>query len=360
MPSAERYFDNAATTPLDPRVFQEMAPFLQEDFGNSQSIHAWGRSAARAVQVARQRVADLIGAEDPSQVVFTSGATESNNTVLSLYDSVAISPFEHSSVREPAFRSGAHVLDNDGYDLRAAPVGGLLSVMLVNNETGAILELPPGSPRALHRDVTQAAGKILMNLDGVDYASLSAHKIGGPKGVGALYLANPVGPLTDWPFLCGGEQEDGRRAGTLNVPGIVGFGAAAAIASAEYVDRFNHAKDLRHTLTIGLAKCSDFRENRALSQSPYILSLSFLGIEAEALVLEADAQGFAISAGAACSSRSTEPSHVLTALRLEPAWLRGTIRISFGPHNSVHAADQLAELLVRNVDRLRTMGRRPT
>lgn len=350
----ERYFDNAATTPVDPRVLEEMLPYFADDFGNSESIHSFGQKAHAAVEQARERVATLLGAEDPSQVVFTSGSTESCNWVIRLFESGSISPFEHSAVREPALAKGFTVLENESWNLsEPSPRGrgqgeGLLAVMSVNNETGAILHPPESSSRLLC-DATQALGKIPVHL--ADFTAFSAHKLYGPKGIGGLCLLEPV----DEPSQRGGQQEFGLRAGTLNVPGIVGFGAACAIAEQEMEADYTTALELRQTVVKSLEPLSDWQANDGPNQSPFILSLSFAGVEGESLVIDLDAKGFATSAGAACSSRSTEPSHVLVALRLEESLRRGTVRISFGRFNTPESAADLGLNLLLSVQKLRTM-----
>jgi len=350
----ERYFDNAATTPVDARVIDEMLPYFGEWFGNANSIHDPGRRAKAAVDLARERVATLIGAEDASQIIFTSGATEANNWVLSKFagSTTVISPFEHSSVRETAIHFGSQMLANEGYRLHPAPVGAeLVSLMSVNNETGAILEFPD-SPGALrHSDITQQVGKLPVNLKGLAFASFSGHKFYGPKGVGALYLADP----TLEPLHFGGEHEDGLRAGTLNVPGIVGIGAASSIAQEEMETNLQHAQSLRALVLQGLENVSDIQLNSPSAASPYIVSMSFLGVEGETLVIELDRAGFSVSSGAACSSKSTEPSHVLTALGKTLPWIRGTIRISFGKYNTEAAAADLTKEIRKVVEKLRTM-----
>jgi cysteine desulfurase len=350
----ERYFDNAATTPLDERVLEEMLPFLREEFGNANSIHGFGGRAMAAVDRARERVATLIGADDPSQIVFTSGATESNNWVISAHSDGLFSPFEHSAVREPALRCGMAPMKNDGLALLPPerPVE-FLSVMSVNNEIGAMWDARDFRPyaRSLHSDLTQQVGKMPVDLAALDYASFSAHKLYGPKGVGALYFATEA----PHPFQVGGEQEHGLRAGTLNVPGIVGLGAACAVAADEMDRDFGHAQDLRALLLEELSGLSDWQVNGGERVSPYILSVSFRGVEGETLVVEADGAGFAISAGAACSSRSTEPSHVLSALGLGEEWLRGTARVSFGRFNTNESTRDLAKTLRHSVEKLRRM-----
>ncbi len=350
----ERYYDNAATTPLDPRVLEAMLPYLRDGFGNANSLHEPGRRAHEAVEEARQQVANLVSAEDPSQITFTSGATESNNWILNSVKTAAISPFEHSSLYEPAKKLGLNILHNDG--LNITPESGiidLVSVMAVNNEVGAkwVAPILRGNAVALHSDITQAVGKIPIDLDGIDFASFSAHKFYGPKGVGALYSR----ASTPEAFILGGEQEMGYRGGTLNVPGIVGMGAAAEIAADELQANLEMATKLRSQVLEALIQCKDVRVNGGDNGSPYILSLSFLGIEGETLVIEMDRRGYSISSGAACSSRSTEPSHVLKALGLGPEWLRGAIRISFGRCNNCDNARNMAKALLESVEMVRKM-----
>lgn len=355
----DRYFDNAATTPLDPRVLREMTPFLEEEFGNASSIHGFGQRAAGAVESARERVAALIGAEDPSQIVFTSGATESNNWVLRNHLAGVTSPFEHAAVRELAEQMSYDVLENDGTELLPSPkAADLLTVMSVNNEIGTrwdVREITTGAA-ARHSDMTQSVGKLPTDVSGLDYASFSAHKFYGPKGVGGLFIAEPPLPR----LLLGGDQENGMRAGTLNVPGIVGMGAAAAIAADEMERDLEHAQTLRDLTLDGLSGLSDWQVNGGEEVSPYILSLSFLGVEGESLTVELDNAGYAISAGAACSARATEPSHVLRALGLPEPWRKGTVRISFGRFNTLESTQGLMRTLMVSVENLRAMRRHAT
>lgn len=377
----ERYFDNAATTPIDPRVVAAMVPYFGERWGNANSIHAAGLEAREAVEQARAQVAELIGAQSPDEIVFTSGATESNNWLLRSFCDSAISPFEHSSLYESARALGRNILDCDGlnalFDLsgerlaisgdqsstnaverdRAGPIkpSSLLSLMKVNNEIGTVFQPERLSHEGycVHSDVTQAVGKMPVAAGQFDFVSFSSHKFYGPKGVGVLYARDGLFPS---PLLIGGEQEQGFRAGTLNVAGIVGMGAAAEIAANQMSPDSVLAWDLRSIVSEGLNKKLDFRENGGPEVSPYILSVSFYGIEGEGLVIEMDRRGFAISSGAACSARSTEPSHVLTALGLEPAWLRGTVRISFGRFNTKEAAHDLVKALNAAVDSLKRLS----
>lgn len=356
MSALDRYFDYAATTPVDPRVREAMFPYLGEEFGNANSIHGFGQRASAAVERAREQVAQLIGAEDPGEIVFTSGASEANNWVLRSFSEGWVSPFEHSSVREPALHLGHRTLANDGWQLSDPGPASLVSVMLVNNETGAILDPSRfrASAKFLHSDITQAVGKIEVDVQRLelDAASMSAHKLYGPKGVGALYLRGG-GSLP--PLIFGGEQESGLRGGTLNVPGIVGFGKACEIALSERSDDEDRVTRARSILIDELSKVEEVRVNDAAINSPYIVSASFGGVQGETLVVELDSRGFAVSSGAACSSRSTEPSHVLTALGLVDYWLKGTLRISLGRFVSDDAAFELGKALRGAVGTLRGM-----
>ena len=348
-----RYFDHAATTPLAPEAWREMEPFLGLVPGNAGAIHGFGRRAEAAVELARERVAEAVGAEDPGQIVLTSGATEGCNAVLAAHPSGWISPFEHAAVREPALARGYRVLPNDGLTILPPDAeDGLAAVMAVNNEIGTRWDVRDVPARTRLVDATQALGKVALDLDGVDYAVFSAHKLYGPQGVGALFTAD--GALD--PYLRGGEQEGGRRAGTVNVAGAVGFGAACALALDRGEADADRAGTLRGVVLEGLGGLSDWRVNGGEGAVPPILSLSFLGLEGETLVVEADGAGFALSAGAACSARSTEPSHVLRALGLPEPWRRGTVRISFGRANTAESAAALARILVRSAEKLRTIG----
>ena len=216
----ERYFDNAATTPVDPRVLAEMLPYLREAWGNPSSIHACGRRAAQAVARAREQVAGLLGAEDPAEVVFTAGASEANNWVISQFDSGWYGPFEHPSVREPAALRGFHALPcvggepSEPHERRR-----LASVMAVQNEWGGCFDLSQLRTwgEQAHSDVTQALGRVPFHLEHLDYASFSGHKLYAPMGVGGLYRRGAPSLAA---LIIGGGQENGQRAGTLNVPGI--------------------------------------------------------------------------------------------------------------------------------------------
>lgn len=329
-----------------------MEPYFGEACGNANSIHQWGQRAAAGVAKARERVAEALGCS-AEQVFWTSGATESNNWILRSFESVAVSPFEHSSVWETAHVLGHSLLGNDGHSL-LPPDGAceLVSVMVVNNETGAMLALPRTSAR-VHRDATQALGKVPLSLEGVDFASFSAHKLHGPKGVGGLFAADPTFLR---PLMTGGGQEHGLRAGTVNVPGVVGLGAACVLAMERREEALSHVQRLRETVLDGLAKVPDCRINEGPANSPYILSVSLLGLHGESLVLYCDQSGFAVSSGAACASGSTEPSHVLTSLGIPESVARATIRVSFSIENTIETAQGLARTLAEGAEELRRLG----
>lgn len=345
-----RYFDHAATTPVAPEVIDAMASYWRDVPGNAHSIHQFGRQARDAVEEARYRIAQCIGAESPYQIVFTSGATESNNWVLRANVNMAVSPIEHSSLRVPARGS---LLKMQGWEVEVWD-DFEHAVMAVNNETGGMPTLQ-GTPYKLHVDVTQAIGKVPWSVGDVAWASFSAHKIGGPKGVGALYIREGV---ID-PMILGGGQEGTLRAGTLNVPGIVGFGHAMERAIERQEAAHAHASRLRQVVLERLAYVPDMRVNDAPRQSPHILSLSFLGVQGETLMIELDEAGYAVSSGAACSSEIDElESPVLRALGVPPEWNRGTVRISFGETNTEASAAGLARALAAAVENVRGLGQK--
>jgi cysteine desulfurase len=349
-----RYFDNAATTRIDPRVLQEMLPWLGEHFGNANSMHLWGRRAMAAVDLARERCQRLVGAEDACEIIFTSGASESNNWVLQHSGRFAVSPFEHSSVRAPAMDlPQGSILGNDGWTIKPPEEGtDLISVMKVNSEIGAVIDLPDSNEALIHSDITQGAGKVPVTVEGMHYASFSSHKIYGPKGVGALYIE---GGYELEPLLLGGGQEQGLRAGTLNVPAIVGFGAAAAAARDDVEDNRAHVTRLREIVWEEVSKVKDVRRNDHTNQSPFTMSLSFAGLQGETLVIEMDAQGYAISAGSACSSGSKKPSEVLSAMGMTEEWSRGTARVSFSKINTPDSAQEMGKTLAKTAERLRSL-----
>ncbi len=368
---APAYFDHNATTPLDPRVLEGMLPYLREQYGNASSRHEYGRAARRAIDEARQRVAYAVGAH-PTEVVFTSGGSEANNLFIKgaaaclAPGTVAISAIEHPCVREPA-----KALQRSGWKLREIAVDAncrvagadfsaaldespsLISVMLANNETGAVqdvaaLAAQAGSARAwFHTDAVQAFGKRrldfrALNGAGVHALTLSAHKLGGPKGAGALVLDKRVELQ---PLIAGGGHERGLRSGTENVAAIVGFGLAAELATAQLDARARQLEALRTELEAGLAAQGASIFGGAAERLANTSYFAFAGIDGETLVGKLDRAGFAVAAGAACSSANPEPSQVLLAMGIQSSLARGAVRVSFGiENNAVQVRDFLAAL----------------
>lgn len=351
------YLDNNATTALDPRVLEAMMPYLTGPYGNPSSVHRFGKAARAAIDIARQQVASLVGAQ-ASEVVFTSGGTEANNFAIkgvaqsSRGKQILYSAVEHPCVLEPAEqleRAGWPVTQLPVNDqgvvdldvlrslLAAAPTS-LVSVMTANNENGAIqpiatiADILRDTDTLLHTDAVQAAGKLAIDFADVDMMSLSSHKIHGPKGAGALLLRKTVYLE---PLLHGGGQEDGLRAGTENLASIVGFGAAAALAIAEREARSAHCLQLRQSFEEGLSQWGDIPVFSAGSERlPNTTQISVPGIDGETLLMLLDQRGVAVSSGSACHAGSGEPSHVLLAMGVDHYVARGAIRISFGKDNS--------------------------
>ena len=373
------YLDHAATTPVDPRVLQAMMPFFSEHPGNASSLHAFGQEARRAVDQARAEVAAAVGAR-PAEVVFTSGATESDNlAVLGVAFAgqhrgrhILTSAIEHHAVLE-----ACHVLEDQGYAVTRVPVDArgvvdpddvrralrpdtvLVSVMAANNEIGTLQpvaeigRLTRERQIPFHSDATQLVGAMPVDVDelGVDLLSLSAHKRYGPKGVGALYV-RPGVPLM--PLQRGGSHERGRRGGTENVPGIVGLGAALRIAVREMAQEHRRVTALRDRLMRGALALPGAQLNgdpgRRLANN---VNLSFDGTDSQSLVMGLDLHGVAASAGSACSSGSMEPSHVLVALGLAPQRAASAVRLTLGRTTSDADISYALDALRDVVDRLR-------
>jgi len=365
------YLDHNATTPLDPRVLEGMLPYLGARFGNPSSRHEYGRDARRAIDEARQRVACAVGAH-PTEVVFTSGGSEANNLFIKGAAScmapgtVAISAIEHPCVREPARalrRSGWRLreirVDADcrvaGADFREAVAQGpaLVSVMLANNETGAVQDIAALADEArrarawFHTDAVQACGRIpldfrALNAAGVHALTLSAHKFGGPKGAGVLVVDKRV---EMHPLIAGGGHERGLRSGTENVAAIVGCGLAAELATARVDQQARRIGELRGRIEGGLVALG---ATVFAASTPRLANTSYFalpGIDGETLVGRLDRAGFAVAAGAACSSANPEPSHVLLAMGVAPELARGAVRVSLGADNTAaQATDFLAAL----------------
>ncbi len=372
------YLDNNATTPLEGRVLETMLPYLKENFGNpSSSTHAYGWTAEAAVDVAREELAATVGAS-PEEIFFTSGATEADNWALSGTlrpgDHLVISATEHEAILETAGhleRSGIRVtvlpVDRFGMvrpeDLRDAlePETKLVSVMLANNETGTInpirelAEVAHERSVPFHTDAAQALGKIPVDVEdlGVDLMSLSAHKCYGPKGVGALYIRRRPRRVRPEPLLYGGGQEWGLRSGTLNVPGIVGFGRAAALTAGSLPEEGERLRKLRDSLWRGIssripgARLNGHPERRL----PNTLNVSFPGVRAGDLL--AEMPEVAASAGSACASASPEPSHVLRAMGLEEDVTLSSIRLSLGRFTTQDEVEKAVKHLARSASMLR-------
>jgi cysteine desulfurase len=379
---ARIYLDYAATTPAHPDVVSAMRPYFAARFGNPSAIHFLGQEAREAVEAARASVAALIGAE-AGEICFTSGGTEADNFALegaafagNAGDHIITTVIEHHAVLETcAFlqKRGFYVtylpVDKDGLvdpdDVRKAitPRTRLVSVMHANNEIGAILPLAEISRVTqeagvlLHTDAVQTAGHVPVNVDelGVDLLSMSAHKLYGPKGIGALYIRKGTELA---PLIHGGGQEGGRRSGTENVPGIVGFGKAAEITAAELQCEALRLTGLRDRLIAGIMEnIEDTRLNgHPTRRLPNNVNISVGFVEGEAIILHLDRVGICASTGSACSSGSLEASHVLLATGCPPELARGSIRFTMGRLTTEADIGRVMEVLPGIVARLRAMS----
>ncbi len=380
------YLDNHATTPCDPRVVEAMRPYWTEEFGNPASrTHAFGWRASEAVERAREQVARAIGA-DPRDVIFTSGATESNNLALlgaaralrGRGDEIAAASTEHRSVLDPA-----DALAAEGVRAVRIPVGSdglvdperarksigprtlLVSVLHANGEIGVIQPIAEIAAAAraagalVHSDAAQSLGKIPLDVEalGADLLSISGHKLYGPKGIGALYHRRRNPRLRLAPLLHGGGHERGLRSGTLPVPLCVGLGAACEIAVAEREAEAARLCGLRDRLRARLESALEgvTLNGSAFSRLPGNLNLSFAGVEAAALVAALDS--LAVSTGSACSSARPEPSHVLRALGLGEARASSAVRFGLGRFTTAEEIERAADLVIEQVQRLRSAAR---
>lgn len=365
--SSPLYCDHNATTPLDPAVLQEMLPFFCDQSGNPSSRHSAGRIARAAVAQARERCAATLGCA-PREIIFTSGGTESNHSALhaafnlSSGRHLVISATEHSALRQPA-----ELLERRGYAVTVVPVDAqgvvdpaaiakslrsdtaLVSIHFANNETGVvqpIVEIGNLCRKRgilFHSDAVQAMGKVPLRLAElpIDYASFSAHKIHGPKGVGALYVNRRAGFVS---LFNGGGQESGRRAGTENVPGIVGFGAASELAAHWDRPTLTTVRD-RFEAEVQRLLPQAIIHGAQTERLPNTSHLRLPGVEAESLLMYLDQCGIQASAGSACLAGAPEPSHVLLAMGLSREDAAGGLRFSFGPNQSLSDADRAAQSL---------------
>lgn len=372
------YFDNNGTTALDPRVLQAMLPYLSQQQGNATSRHAFGRGARNAINQAREQVADAVGAH-PSQVIFTGGGTEADNLAITGVANaqstgrIAIGSLEHPAVSRAADALKwqgwklAHIDSNTQGQVEASALRNVLqqrtdmvSVMLANNETGVIQDIATLGEIArehgayMHTDAVQALGKINVDFSALNVhaMSLSSHKIHGPQGAGALILDKRIDLR---PLLYGGGQERALRSGSENIAAIVGFGLACQLASAEGQSRQQALSAMRGQLEQGLQTLGATIFGASASRLPNTSFFAFDGIEGETLVMALDRQGFAVASGSACSSDSTEPSHVLLAMGVNPDLARGAIRVSLGQDNQPEQVAAFLLTLERELTRLRKL-----
>ena len=377
------YLDYNSTTPVDRAVLEAMLPYFADSFGNASSIHSAGQRGRAAVDAARDSVAALIGAK-PAEIVFTSGGTEADN--LALFGSVAASnqTRKHiitTAIEHHAVLNAAQALEKQGVEVTFVPVGAsgivdpedirralrpesiLISVMHANNEIGTIQPIEEIGRIAaeadvyFHSDAVQSAGKLPLDVNrlGVDFLSLSAHKIYGPKGVGALYVRAGT-PLE--PQFYGGHHERDQRPGTENVPGIVGLGNAAELANENLTGDVLQLAILRDRLERALVgSLPSVRINGdAKWRIPNTTNLAFAGASGESLVIALDLQGVACSTGAACSSGAVEPSHVLLAIGLSPDDARSSLRFSLGRTTTSDEIESAIEIIPAAVERLRALS----
>lgn len=376
------YFDNNATTKVAEEVFEEIQPLFCEMYGNPSSMHTFGGQMGRKIRQAREQVANLLGCE-PAEIIFTSGGTESDNAAIQ--GVLAAVPDKRkiitTRVEHPAVLAVCRELENHGYTLVELPVDksgcidldefeeqidddtALVTIMYANNETGVIFpieqiaELVSERGSIFHTDAVQAVGKVPMNLSRgkIDLLSLSGHKLHAPKGVGVLYARKGT-RLS--PYMLGGHQEAGRRAGTENVPGIVGLGKACEIAARNIEDENGKVKYLRNKLEKAiLEKCPDSRLNGDKeNRLPNTTNISFEYIEGEAILLMLDKYGICASSGSACTSGSLEPSHVLRAMGVPFTAAHGSIRFSLSRYNTEEEVDFVVEKLPAIINQLRQLS----
>jgi cysteine desulfurase len=377
------YFDNNATTQVDPEVLQQMLPFLQDQYGNPSSVYSFGKRAAKAVNLAREQIADLLRCE-PSEIVFTSCGTESDNSAVQsalLIDRdrkhLVTSRVEHSAVvkhAEALARRGYEVtwldvdseglIDLDELERAIRDDTAIVSLMWANNETGVLFpieeaaEICRSKGTVFHTDAVQAVGKIDIDLRRIpiNFLSLSGHKLHAPKGVGALYINRKT---RFNPYIIGGGQENKKRGGTENTASIVGLGKAAEIASAALRDENTRVKALRDRFEQGiLGAVPSVQVNGHRSRRlPNTSNLAIEGIDSEGMLMLLDQKGLCCSAGSACTAGSLEPSHVLRAMGYSNDRARGSLRFSFGRFNSEAEIDQALHIIPNAVEKLRSMNR---
>lgn len=375
------YLDNAASTQIHEDVLDSMLPYLKEQYGNPSSIHRYGRISHKAIEKARKQIASLINA-DPSEILLTSGGTESNNTVLAgilmknTPCQIITSSIEHDAILEPCKK-----LTQYGIDVVYLPVDKfgmvnssdlinqlsdktrLVSIMFGNNEVGTIqpiqeiAKLCNEKKILFHTDAVQAVGKIPIDVKelGIDLLSMSSHKLNGPKGIGALYIKRGIDVI---PIILGGGQEHGLRSGTENVANIVGFGKACEIAKNNLTTNMSYVKKLRDLL---VKKILDEIPETTLngdpqSRLPNNAHLTFLGINGEDLIIKLDEHGIAASTGSACSVHTQKASHVLQAMGFSHEQITGSLRLTLGVFNSENEIDETVNILKKIVAELRSFS----
>ena len=377
------YLDNSATTQVSKEVFEEMKPYFTEEFGNPSTLYKIGRESKKALEQARQRVADAINAK-PEEIIFTSGGSESDNLAIKGIAFKLAKKGKHiitTNIEHPAVTRTLQFLESLDFkvtylpvyengiikieDLKEAitPETILITVMHGNNEIGTLQPIEEIGKIArenkikFHTDAVQTFGKVEVDVEklNVDLLSLSSHKINGPKGVGALYIKKGTRVV---PLIHGGGQEKGIRSGTENVPGIVGFGKACELASQQLDEHYEKLSSIRDELidkvlaTIPEAYLNGDREKRL----PNLANFRFKAIEGESLILLLDAKGYQASTGSACSSNTLEASPVLTALGLDPVDVHGSLRISLAPESDNFDVDEFVNIIAESVARLRQMS----
>lgn len=380
------YLDSAASTPVADEVIAEMLPFMKQQYGNPSSIHRFGRETTRAIQLARKRVAGLVGAS-PREITFTSGGTEADNLALKgammqtggqKKNRIITSSIEHDAILEPC-----KDLERMGIQVTYLPVTGeglvrpsdfkdiisqhddvaLVSIMYANNEVGTVqpikelADIVHRTSALFHTDAVQATGKVPINVKslGVDMMSMSSHKINGPKGVGALYVRSGLNIM---PIIHGGGQEMSLRSGTENVPGIVGFGKACELAAKRMSEYQQHVAGLRDYLVERvLQEIPHSRLNGSrIDRIPNNAHFTFFGVNGEDLIIKLDENGVAASTGSACSVKKQKPSHVLKAMKFSYEEITGSLRLSLGVHNTKEEIDRTVLALSSIVQELRELS----
>jgi len=375
------YLDNAASTPVHEKVIEEMIPYFKEQYGNPSSIHKYGRLANIAIQNARKRIASLINAES-SEILITSGGTESNNTALygiarhNKGKHIITSSIEHDAILEPCKR-----LEEEGFQITYLPVDTyglvnpedvekeissdtcLVSIMFANNEVGTIQpiaeigKITQKKRVVFHTDAIQAIGKTSVNVKelGIDLLSISSHKINGPKGVGALYIRKGV--KID-PLILGGGQENGLRSGTENVASIVGFGMACQLANDNIVQNQEHFRKLGMKLITDILKEIPHTKlnGHPKKRIPNNIHFTFLGVNGEDLIIKLDENKVAASTGSACSVKVQKASHVLRAMRFSHEQITGSLRLTIGITNTEEEINETVQVLKKVVKELRAVS----